>query len=42
MLNIPNTMPITPHGVYKYVDDSPYCWVIYAYDSDEDPLSGTS
>ena len=41
MLNIPNTMPITPHGVYKYVDDSPYCWVIYAYDSDEDPLSGT-
>ena len=20
----------------RYVDDSPYCWVIFAYDSDED------
>lgn len=39
MINIPNTMPITPHGVYKYVDDSPYCWVMFAYDSDEDILS---
>jgi len=36
MINVPNTMPVTPHGVYKYVDDSPYCWVIMAYDSDED------
>jgi len=40
MINVKNTMPITPHGVYKYVDDSPYCWVIMAYDSDEDIESG--
>lgn len=36
MLSIPNTMPFTPHGTMRYVDDSPYCWVIFAYDSDED------
>lgn len=40
MINVKNTMPITPHGVYKYVDDSPYCWVMFAYDSDEDVQSG--
>lgn len=39
MINVKNTMPITPHGVYKYVDDSPYCWVMFAYDSDEDVQS---
>jgi len=39
MINIPNTMPITPHGVYKFVDGSPYCWVFFPYDSDEDELS---
>lgn len=39
MINVRNTMPITPHGVYKYVDDSPYCWVMLAYDSDEDVVS---
>lgn len=36
MLSIPNTMPFTPHGTMRYIDDSPYCWVIFAYDSDED------
>ena len=40
MINLPNTLPITPHGLYKFVDDSPYCWVIFAYDSDEDIISG--
>jgi len=39
MINVPNTMPVTPHGVYKYIDDSPYCWVMFAYDSDEDVAS---
>merc|ERR1739838_984858 len=39
MINIPNTIPITPHGAFRFVDNSDYCWVFYPYDSDEDELS---
>jgi len=39
MINIPNTIPITPHGAFRFVDSSDYCWVFFPYDSDEDELS---
>ena len=31
-----NTIPMTPHGVFRFVDGSDYCWVFYPYDSEED------
>jgi len=39
MINIPNTIPITPHGTFRFVDASDYCWVFFPYDSDEDEFS---
>lgn len=38
MINIKNTIPLTPHGQFRFVDGSDYCWVFYPYDSDEDEL----
>lgn len=36
MINIKNTVPMTPHGVFRFVDGSDYCWIFYPYDSEED------
>ena len=27
---------MTPHGLFRFVDGSDYCWVFYPYDSEED------
>ena len=29
-------MPLTPHGVFRFVDGTDYCWIFFPYDSDED------
>ena len=34
MINVPYTMPMTPHGVYKFMDGSDFCWVLMFYNSD--------
>ena len=38
MINIENTVPLTPDGAYNIVDDSPFCWAILAYNSDHDEV----
>ena len=35
MINIPFTMPMTPHGVFKFMEGSDFCWVLMFYDSDQ-------
>ena len=34
MINVPYTMPMTPHGVYKFMDGSDFCWILMFYNSD--------
>lgn len=34
MINVPYTMPMTPHGVYKFMEGSDFCWVLMFYNSD--------
>ena len=34
MINVPFTMPMTPHGVWKFMEGSDFCWVLMFYNSD--------
>jgi len=36
MININNSVPVTPSTALMHIDDSPYCWVILAYHSELD------
>ena len=38
MINIPNTIPLTPDGAFDIMDDSPFCWAILAYNSNDNEL----
>jgi len=38
MINIPDTVPLTPDNTMKFVDNSPFCWAILVYNSNHDEL----
>ena len=38
MINIPNVVPLTPHGAFTFVREADICWVIFPYNSDEGTL----
>jgi hypothetical protein len=33
MINIPETIPLTPDAAFSIMDESPFCWVVLAYNS---------
>jgi len=36
MINIENTVPLTPDGAYNIMEDSPFCWAVLVYNSDHE------
>ena len=38
MINIPDTLPVIPRTVREIINDSPFVWVIFAYDSSNKDL----
>lgn len=38
MINIKNAIALTPQTAIKILDETPYCWVILAYNSDDNEL----
>ena len=38
MINIPDTIPLSPHAAFNILNDSPYPWAVLVYNSDHEHL----